>query len=104
MRNKKTSLGMAVVLAMFAIATLTSATHAAAQTEKVLYAFGTNPADGFTLDGSLVSDSKEFRRGSVVKGQLLSQWPKRADIWGQTRNSTHCPISSDSASLSQHTR
>ena len=37
MRNKKLSLALAALLAMFAIATLMTATLAAAQTEKVLY-------------------------------------------------------------------
>src|SRR5258708_40342074 len=68
MRSKNLSLGLALILAMFVIATLMTATPAAAQTEKVLYAFGNNTADGFTLDGSLVSDSAGRLYGTTSSG------------------------------------
>jgi uncharacterized repeat protein (TIGR03803 family) len=71
MRSKKLSLGLAVILDMFVIATLMTATRAAAQTEKVLYAFGNNTADGFTLDGSLVSDSAGRLYGTTSSGGVF---------------------------------
>src|SRR5258706_5518110 len=57
MRSKKLFLGLAAVLAVFVIATLMTATLAAAQTEKVLHSFssgkdGSAPWAGLTFDTS----------------------------------------------------
>jgi uncharacterized repeat protein (TIGR03803 family) len=57
MRRNKISIGLTAVLVMFAATLLTTGTRAAAQTDKVLYSFGTNNHDGNTPFAGLIFDS-----------------------------------------------
>jgi uncharacterized repeat protein (TIGR03803 family) len=68
MQSKKLSLGLAVVLAMFVLAALTTAPRAAAQTEKVLHSFGSNSRNGFGPGSSLTLDSAGNLYGTTVNG------------------------------------
>jgi uncharacterized repeat protein (TIGR03803 family) len=56
MRSKKLSLGLTLMLAMFALATITTAPRAAAQTETALYIFNSN-AGGIFPGSGLIFDS-----------------------------------------------
>jgi uncharacterized repeat protein (TIGR03803 family) len=81
MRNKKIPLGLAAVLAVFAISTLMTATLAAAQTEKVLHSFGKG-ADGFSPESGLVADANgnlygtADSGGSIAVGMVYELTPK----------------------------
>lgn len=68
MRKKKVSLGLAVVLVVFAISMLTTDTRAAAQTEKILHSFGANSKGGLGPSSSLTLDSAGNLYGTTVNG------------------------------------
>jgi uncharacterized repeat protein (TIGR03803 family) len=68
MRSKKLSLGLAAVLAMFVVATLMTATLAAAQTEKVLYNFEDEGPHGSGPQASLIFDSAGNLYGTTWAG------------------------------------
>lgn len=68
MRSKKLSLGLAMVLAMFVVATLMTATLAAAQTERVLHTFGSNSKGGVDPADSLIFDSSGNLYGIANSG------------------------------------
>ncbi|HWY23005.1 MAG TPA: choice-of-anchor tandem repeat GloVer-containing protein [Candidatus Acidoferrum sp.] len=68
MRNKQVSLGLAAVLALFTISTLTTATYAAAQSEKVLHSFGSNSKFGVGPSSSLIFDASGNLYGTTVNG------------------------------------
>jgi uncharacterized repeat protein (TIGR03803 family) len=69
MQTRKISIGLIVVLAMFAMATLTTATRAAAQTERVLHNFHTSTGeDGDNPLGALIFDASGNLYGTTPGG------------------------------------
>src|SRR6266446_7497542 len=68
MRSKKLSLGLAAVLATFVLSTLTTATHAAAQTEKVLYNFFPNSSPAFWPSSGVIFDKSGNLYGVTSNG------------------------------------
>ena len=68
MRKKKLSLVLAGVLAMFAIATLTTASPVAAQTEKVLYNFFPNSSLAFRPSSGVIFDKSGNLYGVTSSG------------------------------------
>jgi uncharacterized repeat protein (TIGR03803 family) len=64
MQSRKFSIGFAVLLAIFAVAMLMTATHAAAQTEKVLFNF----SNANTPAGGLIFDASGNLYGTTVNG------------------------------------
>src|ERR1700689_2815653 len=68
MPSKKSSLGLTVVLAMFATSTLFTATPAAAQTEKGLHTFGGKNANGFQPWAGLAFDGAGNLYGPTPSG------------------------------------
>ncbi len=68
MRNKKLSLGLAAVLAMFAIAMLMTASPVAAQTEKVLYNFFPNSSLAFRPSSGVIFDKSGNLYGVTSSG------------------------------------
>jgi uncharacterized repeat protein (TIGR03803 family) len=74
MPSRKVSIGLTVVLAMFGMAMLTTATRAAAQTEKVLhsFSFANNGKDGnLPLDG-LILDAAGNLYGTTLQGGTVA--------------------------------
>jgi uncharacterized repeat protein (TIGR03803 family) len=76
MQSRKFSRGLTVVLAMFAMATLTTGTRAAAQTEKVLYNFSydvqPNSRDGMQPLASLIFDAAGNLYSTTAFGGVAS--------------------------------
>lgn len=67
MRNKKLSLGLSMVFAVLAVATLATATRAAAQTETILHSFGSG-TDGVGPGVSLIFDASGNLYGTTSSG------------------------------------
>jgi uncharacterized repeat protein (TIGR03803 family) len=89
MRSKNVSLGLAVVLAVFAIATLMNATPAMAQTEKVLSNFLSNsslpfwPSSGVIFDKSGNLYGVTSNGGSNGVGTVYELSPTGSGSWTQ---------------------
>lgn len=72
MLSKKRSLGLAVVSAMFVMATLMTVTGAAAQTEKVLHSFNNTGVGGDSPQAGLIFDSSGNLYGTTGAGSTYN--------------------------------
>jgi uncharacterized repeat protein (TIGR03803 family) len=72
MQSQKLSIGFAVLLGIFAVTTLVTATAAAAQTEKVLYSFGHENEYGIQPAAGLVVDAAGNLFGTTQNGSVLT--------------------------------
>ncbi len=68
MTSQKRSLGLAVILAMFAMFAVMTATPATAQTERILHSFNTGGQDGFNPWAGLIGDASGNLYGTTTSG------------------------------------
>jgi uncharacterized repeat protein (TIGR03803 family) len=73
MPSKKLSIGMSVVLGMFAATLLGAGTRAAAQQEQLLYSFNDNGKDGTDPAAGVIMDSAGNLYGTTVSGGVHGQ-------------------------------
>jgi uncharacterized repeat protein (TIGR03803 family) len=73
MPSRKLSIGMTVVLAMFAATVLGAGTRAAAQQEQLLYSFSDNGRDGVDPVAGVIMDSAGNLYGTTFSGGVYGQ-------------------------------